>query len=400
MAQVDLIGIAPFIPANLNEEQAIRHYFHSGFQHNVILQFLSRYHGITMSSRTLCYRLKQFGLSRRHAPEEIDEERVAHLIRQELNGDGCLLGYRAMWRLIRRKYHVKVPRRVVQRLLREIDPEGSNERRSHRLKRREYNNPGPNFCWHADGYDKLKPHGFPIHGCIDGFSRRVLWLVVCKSNNDPKIISKYFLCCIQQNQGCPTMVRTDRGTENTLMAAMQCFLRRSHGDDQASLKAHAYGPSTSNQRIEAWWSHLRKSWTTWWMNFFSQMVERGELDTSDDLQKNCLWFCFNKLLQQGLDQVRTSWNTHYIRRSRYNTQAGVPDQMYFLPESIGARNCKFLTDNEDINAMQAHVDYQSQDDYDIYFEEICQQLSLPDRSQWTADEAKQYFHRLMDIARQ
>jgi hypothetical protein len=38
--------------------------------------------------------------------------------------------------------------------------------------------------------------------------------------------------------------------------------------------------------------------------------------------------------------------------------------------------------------MQAHVDYQSQDDYDIYFEEICQQLSLPDRSQWTADEAK------------
>ena len=55
---------------------------------------------------------------------------------------------------------------------------------------------------------------------------------------------------------------------------------------------------------------------------------------------------------------------HYIRRSHYNTQAGVPDQMYFLPESIGARNFKFLTDNEDINAMQAHVDYQSQDDYE------------------------------------
>ena len=87
-----------------------------------------------MSSKTVCYRLKQFGLSRRHAPEEIDEERVAHLIRQELNGDGCLLGYRAMWRLIRRKYHVKVPRRVVQKLLREIDPEGSNERRLHHLE--------------------------------------------------------------------------------------------------------------------------------------------------------------------------------------------------------------------------------------------------------------------------
>ena len=27
---------------------------------------------------------------------------------------------------------------------------------------------GPNYVWHCDGYDKLKPYGFPIHGCIDG----------------------------------------------------------------------------------------------------------------------------------------------------------------------------------------------------------------------------------------
>ena len=27
---------------------------------------------------------------------------------------------------------------------------------------------GPNWCWHIDGYDKLKPFGFPIHACIDG----------------------------------------------------------------------------------------------------------------------------------------------------------------------------------------------------------------------------------------
>ena len=27
---------------------------------------------------------------------------------------------------------------------------------------------GPDFVWHIDGYDKLKPYGFPIHFCIDG----------------------------------------------------------------------------------------------------------------------------------------------------------------------------------------------------------------------------------------
>ena len=28
---------------------------------------------------------------------------------------------------------------------------------------------GPNHVWHLDGYDKLKPFGFPIHACIDGY---------------------------------------------------------------------------------------------------------------------------------------------------------------------------------------------------------------------------------------
>ena len=195
------------------------------------------------------------------------------------------------------------------------------------------------------------------------------------------------------------MVRTDRGTENTLMAAMQCFLRRSHGDDHASLKAHIYGPSTSNQRIEAWWSHLRKSWTTWWMNFFSQMVDAGELDTSDELQKHCLWFCFNKLVQKGLNQTRISWNTCYIKKSRHNTHAGIPDEMYFLPENFRAHDCKFVIDNEDTTTMKSQLDDELSNNFDEYFSEISRELNLPDQSEWTWNEAQGYYHQLLEIAR-
>ena len=28
---------------------------------------------------------------------------------------------------------------------------------------------GPNYAWHCDGYDKLKPFGIAIQGCIDGY---------------------------------------------------------------------------------------------------------------------------------------------------------------------------------------------------------------------------------------
>ena len=62
-----------------------------------------------------------------------------------------------------------------------LDPVGCQQRKEHRLKRSPYYNPGPNAVWHADGCDKLKPYGFHVHSCIDGWSRRLLWLVVTRS---------------------------------------------------------------------------------------------------------------------------------------------------------------------------------------------------------------------------
>ena len=41
---------------------------------------------------------------------------------------------------------------------------------------------------HIDGDEKLKTFGFPIHGCIDGFSRKLMRLVASTSNNDIVIV--------------------------------------------------------------------------------------------------------------------------------------------------------------------------------------------------------------------
>jgi hypothetical protein len=53
--------------------------------------------------------------------------------------------------------------------MQDLDTEGVKCRRRARIVRRRYTSPGPNFVWHVDGYDKLKPYGFEIHGCIDGY---------------------------------------------------------------------------------------------------------------------------------------------------------------------------------------------------------------------------------------
>ena len=140
---------------------------------------------------------------------------------------------------------LRVLRIVVQDLVKEIDPEGTELRKAHRLRRGEYHNPGPNYAWHMDGYDKLKPWGFPIHGAIDGFGRKIIWFNVTRSNNSPDNIAQFYLKAVKDFNGCPVTMVTDLGTENGLVAAIQSYFRDNHD-------AHRYVPSPRNQRIEGW----------------------------------------------------------------------------------------------------------------------------------------------------
>lgn len=111
-------------------------------------------------------------------------------------------------------HRLTVKREVLRKVLKVLDPEGVVVRSKCGLRRRVYKAPGPNFLWHIDGYDKLKPFGFCIHGCIDGYSRRILWLEVAYSNNNPRIIAGYYVDCVQQLGGTAKIIRSDRGTEN------------------------------------------------------------------------------------------------------------------------------------------------------------------------------------------
>ena len=106
-------------------------------------------------------------------------------------------------------------KKTVRHALRILDPEGVDERLRHRLQRRQYKGRGPNFPWHIDGFDKLKPYGFCIHGGIDGYSRRILWLEVGIANNEPAFIAKYFVDCVKAAGGTARIVRADLGTEHT-----------------------------------------------------------------------------------------------------------------------------------------------------------------------------------------
>ena len=152
--------------------------------------------------------------------------------------------YRTLWHTLELE-GFRVPRIVVQEIIRELDPEGTGLRKSRCIKRRQYHNPGPNYAWHLHGYDKLKPWGFPIHGCIDGFSRHIMWLEVAGSNNLPEYPAMYYVEAVKDLGGCPVEVVTNLGTENGLLASIQSYFRQNPD-------AHRYAPSFN--WIEGWWS--------------------------------------------------------------------------------------------------------------------------------------------------
>ena len=51
------------------------------------------------------------------------------------------------------------------------------------------------------------------------------------------------------------------------MAAMECTF----GED---VHAHKYGSLPANQRIEGWSAFYRRNRSTWWINFFKDLIEQ------------------------------------------------------------------------------------------------------------------------------
>jgi hypothetical protein len=238
-----------------------------------------------------------------------------------------------MWRTLRLKYRLQVQREVVRHILLYVDPVSVEIRRRRRLRRRTYVSLGPNYTWHIDGYDKLCPYGFHISGCIDGYSRRILWLNCAFTNHDSKVICGYYLSCLEKINGLPFRTRTDCGTENVLVAACQCFLT-------GNRNGHIYGTSPGNQRIESWWSFYRRNRSQWFIELFEDLIAMDAFHTGNVNEKECLRYCFMDVINADLAEVRCAWNTHRIRSSvGSRCPAGVPDELFYLPEHPYV-NCK------------------------------------------------------------
>ena len=136
-----------------------------------------------------------------------------------------------------------------------------------------------------------------------------------------------------------------------------------------------YGKSTSNQRIEAWWSILRKQCADWWICLFKDLRDRGLYNSPDPVHNPLIKFCFANILQDELHRVVAEWNLHPIRRNRNNeNRHGKPDVMYFTPELSNTHDYGFQVALEDVAMCKELYAKEKPNEYDEEFWELMQLL--------------------------
>ena len=153
-----------------------------------------------------------------------------------------------------------------------------------------------------------------------------MWLEVGCSKQSPDIIAGYLMDCVSTMNGWyPTKIKTNCETENVVVAIQSAV--------DGCESVHTYGTSPGNQRIEAWWSFLRRIGFQWWIKLFESFKEfRAKLTAWDSVSFYYCSVTFMRFLCSGTFTEFIHLQDRYVHLT-YNTS-------YFLPEAP-AFDCVF-----------------------------------------------------------
>ncbi|CAH0380799.1 unnamed protein product [Bemisia tabaci] len=243
--------------------------------------------------------------------DELALEDVLPSIMQSLPNAGAVM-IRGV--LLTHGFKINVNR--VKEAMKRIDPFGVHLRMRQKIPRRVYSVPHPNYLWHIDGTHKLVMFRIVIHGCIDGFSRYIIF-VESSTDNEAETVLQQFLTGVD-NFGVPSRVRGDSGGENS---SVRHFMVTVMGEGRGSF---IKGPSVHNQRIERLWRDVNEQVSNNFKELFLFLESNLILDENNILDIFCLHYIFLPRISNTLRAFRHAWNKHSMRTEHGRT----PEQLW------------------------------------------------------------------------
>ncbi|CAB4006490.1 hypothetical protein AWC38_SpisGene3841 [Paramuricea clavata] len=259
-----------------------------------------------VSRWTIYRRIQEYNLLHLSEFSNLSDAEIDEVLRDYTSRHGRTTGEVLIMGYLRSR-GIHLQRRRVRNSMARIDPENAALRWGAAVYRRRYQVPWANSLWHLDGHHSLIRWGLVIHGCIDGFSRRRIYLH-CSSNNLASTVLTLFLDAIEKDgELWPSRIRVDHGVENVLVCEAMVEAR---GEGRASFIA---GPSTHNQRIERLWRDVFRTVSHYFYYVFYAMEDSGILNTTNPLHVFALHIVFLPRINLALQEFVEAYNQHKVR---------------------------------------------------------------------------------------
>ena len=254
-----------------------------------------------VSRSTLWRRLKGLGYIP-HFSDIPDSELDAVVLR--IQNDSPNNGAVMVWGQLR-SYGICVPRRRVRESLMRVSPINVQLRATTAVVRRTYSVPFANALWHIDGLHCFIRWRIVIHGGIDGYSRKIVYLGASDNNRSDTVLKHFQSATLFY--GWPLRVRSDYGGENVDVA--RCMINARGPGHQS----HMAGASVHNQRIERLWRDTFRCVCHLYYSLFYEMETCDLLNPTDEIDIFCLHYVYIPRINFQLNTFMHTWNNHPMR---------------------------------------------------------------------------------------
>jgi hypothetical protein len=355
-------GITKQAPITINDDETYPilveavntlYHFHPTYSDDKIAQRIGQYTKLSTTARqvkSIRFQNRWYRRTNNAGVRQDHKAETQNFIQQLLQHDGTQrsYGHRQMIAHLASQYGFRPRKDDVLHAMKQLDQYGAWLRdprvQKPESRRDVYESEGPDWLWCLDGHDKLKRFGIEIYGCVDAYSRKIIWMFVGSSNATAVSVIRQYLLVTKLLGKCPNRIRTDAGREVPMMADahyhlyLQALLNEFEAErltkellEKACFAdCYIFGKSTANIRIEGLWGIMIRQITGQWMKFFETLVSHDLYREDLESDRVIIAFIFIPIIKAEIFKWVDDRNSHSIRNQSERSYliTGVPNDLY------------------------------------------------------------------------